>query len=218
MTVETDILSEPTKRRGRPTKGEIAQIAPQILDAALHEFLSVGYDHANMSVIASSAGCSKRTLYARFSSKLALFVACVSSMAERRLESIQASTSRSESIETRLTEIAGMIMAASGSEEIYSLHRLLVQDGPRFPELRAAIEKQAWKPVTALVRELLRSHFAEASEEDLAYLADHFLAMTGHRILLHQLVGDKPVNDTPERTVKLFLGGCMTSIASGGPQ
>ena len=47
----------------------------EILDAAVREFQSVGYDNTSMDRIAESAGASKRTVYNHFASKELLFQA-----------------------------------------------------------------------------------------------------------------------------------------------
>ncbi|GAB3922837.1 TetR family transcriptional regulator [Microlunatus endophyticus] len=48
-----------------------------IIDTAKTVFLESGYDRASMDAVAAAASTSKRSLYAHFSSKDALFTACV---------------------------------------------------------------------------------------------------------------------------------------------
>jgi AcrR family transcriptional regulator len=59
--------STPAAARHRPTKD-------QILDAACSVFAAEGFAQANMETIASRAGTTKPTLYARFGAKEQLFV------------------------------------------------------------------------------------------------------------------------------------------------
>lgn len=47
----------------------------RILDAATHAFLAEGYEATSIDAIATSAGISKKTFYARFASKADLFEA-----------------------------------------------------------------------------------------------------------------------------------------------
>jgi AcrR family transcriptional regulator len=58
-----------------PTRVRIAD--ESILDAAAAVFAGEGFDRANMDVIATEAGATKPTLYARFGSKDELFAAAV---------------------------------------------------------------------------------------------------------------------------------------------
>ena len=67
----------PAKRRGRPTPKRAAAINHAILDTARAMFLDEGYSTISMEAVASRAGVSKGTLYARFPSKAALFKAVV---------------------------------------------------------------------------------------------------------------------------------------------
>jgi AcrR family transcriptional regulator len=61
-----------------------------ILDAATGVFAAEGFDRANMDAIASRAGISKPTLYARFGSKEGLFQAAVQREYEIRKERLLA--------------------------------------------------------------------------------------------------------------------------------
>src|SRR5690606_17016216 len=52
-----------TRRAGRPSQDEAAALQVRILDAAAHEFLTHGYEHANMDAIAHAARTTKQTIY-----------------------------------------------------------------------------------------------------------------------------------------------------------
>ena len=61
-------------RRGRPTQAEAQQLQEKLRDAAVATFLEYGYDAATMEAIAQAAGITKRTLYARYPDKRAVFL------------------------------------------------------------------------------------------------------------------------------------------------
>src|SRR5688500_1802439 len=64
---------------------------PQVLDAALKQFLAHGYDGASMQAVADEAGVTKPVVYACFPSKDELFRALLSREEERILGEIQSS-------------------------------------------------------------------------------------------------------------------------------
>lgn len=62
---------------GRPPLELAAKLGVHILDIALEQFIAHGGDRASMEVIAAAANVSKRTLYARFGSKIDLLHAAI---------------------------------------------------------------------------------------------------------------------------------------------
>src|SRR5690349_23956296 len=61
-------------RRGRPTRAQAEQLELKLREAAVTTFLDHGYDRATMEMIAEAAGITKRTLYARYPDKRAVFL------------------------------------------------------------------------------------------------------------------------------------------------
>ena len=67
----------------------IRQTCTTLLDAAAEEFASQGYDQANINTISIKAGFAKGTVYNYFSSKQALLLALIDSIAREHLEYLQ---------------------------------------------------------------------------------------------------------------------------------
>ena len=67
--------------------GDKAQL---IICAAREAFLEKGYDGVSMDEVASRAGVAKQTVYARYTSKDALFLAVVESLQGRMLSAVSA--------------------------------------------------------------------------------------------------------------------------------
>ncbi len=195
-------------RRGRPQKTEVQLITPRILEAATDVFLAQGYDNANMSEVANLGGCSKRTLYLRFPSKLDLFSACMKHFVETRLEGVRLSVNPQDALERQLEVVARTLREYATSEKVFSLHRLLVRDTHSFPELQAVLQKSAWDLANRFVKELLRQSFPHIPDDDLSMLADQFLAITALRPLHHGVIGGPIPADPPAKLVQLFLHGC----------
>lgn len=207
-------MTEIPSRRGRPPKSEVDTITPRLLASATSVFLEAGYEQANIAEVAQRAGCSKRTLYQRFPSKLDLFSAFIQFFVEQRLEEIRISVDPTAALEKQLIKVVGVIRDYALSEDAYQLHRLIVQDGRRFPELRTIMDRAAWEPGNKVIKDLLRSHFGEATEDELAFLAEQFVALAALRPIHHNVVGKPMPVEPPEQVVRLFLRGCC-SFTSG---
>ena len=67
--------------------GDKAQL---IIAAAREAFLEKGYDGVSMDEVANRAGVAKQTVYARYASKDALFLAVVESVQGRMLSAVSA--------------------------------------------------------------------------------------------------------------------------------
>ena len=72
-----------TPGAGRPTRAQAEQRHEQLLDHALEIFLDRGYDSATIEAIAASVRMTKRTVYARYPDKAALFRAAVQRAVDR---------------------------------------------------------------------------------------------------------------------------------------
>ncbi len=125
----------PATRRGRPTLSRVGEIDRAILSAAQGLFLSQGFADTSMEAVAAEAGISKGTLYARYSTKQALFEA----IAADRLQawSLQAPgpSAAIGSLEARLLKRARSILDGISIPEVQAFGRLLTAEAKRFPEL-----------------------------------------------------------------------------------
>jgi hypothetical protein len=70
---------------GRPRTGEAEQRNEHILRVADEIFMEFGFDGTSMDAVAEAARISKRTLYARYADKAALFHAVLSDLISRWL-------------------------------------------------------------------------------------------------------------------------------------
>jgi AcrR family transcriptional regulator len=61
-------------RRGRPTQAEAKRLDQTIREAAVATFAEFGYAETSMEAIARAAGVTRRSLYARYPDKRAVFV------------------------------------------------------------------------------------------------------------------------------------------------
>ena len=75
-----------TTRRGRPTQAEAKKLHQKLRTAAVATFVKYGYDGTTMEAIARAAGITRRTLYARYPDKRAVFVDVIPWALTRRTE------------------------------------------------------------------------------------------------------------------------------------
>ncbi|MBJ7377236.1 TetR/AcrR family transcriptional regulator [Sphingobium sp.] len=106
-----------------------------ILTVAQTYFLEHGFAGTTMSGIAAELGGSKGTLWSHFPSKEALFAAVV----ERAAKAYQAQLSQilnvDEALELTLQRACRSLIEKVTSPDGSALHRLIVAQGRRFPEL-----------------------------------------------------------------------------------
>lgn len=77
-----------------------------ILAAAVENFIAVGYDAANMDVIADRAGVSKRTIYGHFRDKQGLFEAVVADLARTLDRSVTGQWHPDRTLEQQVIDVA----------------------------------------------------------------------------------------------------------------
>ena len=116
------------RKRGRPTAAERRAREAQILSAALTVFLKSGFGDATIDELAAAAKVTKRTIYAYFGDKNALFAAMIRDLAVG--VSLSAATDHGT-----LEALAANIITRVHSDELVGLHRLVIAESGRFPEL-----------------------------------------------------------------------------------
>jgi TetR/AcrR family transcriptional regulator, mexJK operon transcriptional repressor len=123
------------RKRGRPTADERRMREGEILTAALRVFLGSGFGNTTIDELAGAARVTKRTLYAYFGDKAGLFAAMVKDLAAS--VSLDAATDR-HTLET----LAAHIVFRVHSDELVGLHRLVIAESVRFPELAQILHGQ----------------------------------------------------------------------------
>ena len=188
----TTIASRP--RAGRPTRDQAEARHATLLDAALDMFLDAGFAGTTMEAVAAAAGMTKRTVYARYPDKAALFRATVDRAIARSIVPAEdLAALDSGDLAATLTAVARRRVAYVTTPEGLKLQRIIATESYRFPEIFTRAYDQATVPVVAFLTALLRRH--QASGE---------LAL-----------------DRPEMAARLFMsmvvGGPVRTIVSGNP-
>lgn len=121
------------KRRGRPAKEGRSE---DILDAALDEFSTKGFDAARLEDVAKKAGISKGTIYLYFDSKERLFEGVVRRWILPTVAEAEDMLAHHEgSVEDLIrAQVRGIYRELAGSR-LRQILRLMIAEGPRFPHL-----------------------------------------------------------------------------------
>ena len=125
-----------------------------------------------MSGIAAKLGGSKGTLWNYYPSKEVLFGAVLDRATAAFREQLTLTLSPDDPIETALTKFCTKFLGKLTMPESLALHRLVVGEAARFPEMgRIFYERAPWK-----TQELLACYLEQAAEKGLIRCDDPFAA------------------------------------------
>jgi Transcriptional regulator len=157
--------SEATRKRGRPTAVERVERRAQILEAALPVFLEHGFGQATVDELAAAARVSKRTIYSYFGDKAGVFAAMVQILAT--------TVSSTLTDDDTLLSLATRIVFRLNSAELVGLHRLVIAESKRFPELASTLHGNGDQRHIARLRE----HIVAECGEDAGRLAQPLFSL-----------------------------------------
>lgn len=203
----TDINAQrvhPQRKRGRPTADERVERRGQILDAALPIFLERGFGNTTVDQLAAAARVTKRTIYSYFGDKDGLFTEMVRSLAT----TVSDHSPDNETLEA----LAARIVFRLDSAELIGLHRLVIAESTRFPELAVALHDNG--EVQHIAR--LAKHIAdERGEKAARHAPELFTLLVGedHRKRLLGLL--PPVTVDGARVQAL---AALAALRLAGPQ
>ena len=128
-----------------------------MLDAALSLFLEKGFEQTTIDLIAASVGMTKRTIYAKYDDKAALFRAAVERAIQLYIVPIETvRASESPNLEKTLIRVAHIRIANLMTEEGLRLQRVLNSESYRFPEIFEMFSARSVQPTITYLADLLR--------------------------------------------------------------
>jgi TetR/AcrR family transcriptional regulator, mexJK operon transcriptional repressor len=152
-------IAIPRPGAGRPTRDQAEARHRELLDAALDIFLDKGFEQTTMESVATAVGMTKRTVYARYPDKAALFIATVRRAIERMVVADATFAAlETDDLEATLTAVARMRVAQVSTPEGLKLQRIINTESYRFPEIFTMWYRQGAGPVIAFLADLLRRH------------------------------------------------------------
>jgi AcrR family transcriptional regulator len=143
-----------------------------IVAAARDSFLDNGYAATSMSTIAAQLGGSKGTLWAYFPSKEALFAAVLDDLTAAFRRELDEAFRPGRSLRAALQFFCESFMCKVMAPHAIKLHRLIIAEGDRFPEIGPLFYERGPKPVT----DHLTSYLGKQMDKGLLRRADPAMA------------------------------------------
>lgn len=150
-----------------------------------------GFDGTSIDGVAEAAGMSKRTLYARYRDKDALFSAVLRQLIERWLTPIQDFRTSNGALEPMLREIARHFLDSALKPMPVAIYRIIIAEAERRPEFGRLAQAGGRQPAVRAVADALARFRAELRVGDLELAAEQFISV---------------VVDSPLRLAALGLG------------
>ena len=158
-TIAADVKSSVRKspslgaRASRADKSALRRDA--ILAAALEEFSARGFAAARLDDVAQRAGVGKGTIYLHFRDKEALFQELVTTMLVPFIANLEATPPAGLPIRLVLERLIELFVRDIYGTERRKLIRLIMTEGPRFPQLAEFHYHNVVKRAVAAMRALL---------------------------------------------------------------
>jgi AcrR family transcriptional regulator len=146
----------PARKRGRPTEHERTQRLDEILDAAVRLFVAEGFEAVTLDHIAAAAKVAKRTIYTYLGDRTEVFLAAIERLRERALHETQPSDG--------LAQLAETIVRTLHSDAAVGLHRLVIAEAGRFPDLARRFYDEGPGRYIAALRERLGKEQKDRAE------------------------------------------------------
>jgi AcrR family transcriptional regulator len=179
-------------------------------------FLTQGYGLTTIEAVARRAGISKRTFYARFSDKAALFAAVVQRIVGQVRPPPDVPLLEGTTTQDILARLARLILGAATSAPAIAISRLVVAESARFPQvMRAVNDSGGSQEAHALVSSVLARTIDAAVLPPAAreFAARQFLQMViaipqQRAMGLGAPMSAQDLDAWAQDTVTLFLNGC----------
>lgn len=214
MDEQVTLIRPSTSKTGRPTREIALRRQEELLECALEMFSAHGFELTTIDAIASALNMTKRTIYARYKDKAALFEAAVKRAIERwfiPLETLRELDTGD--LESTLIAIGRVRLGNNLSAEGARLQRIVTAEAFRFPEVYRSFDA-----VTMTVIRFLGEVFEKYREQepgdwfaDPELAASAFLSMINAPARRAILSGHTPkpasLDGYVEKAVSLFLNG-----------
>lgn len=196
-------------------KGELRREA--LLDAARDIFLEQGYATSSIDEVVQRTGGSKASVYQYFGSKEGLFGEMIARQCTHLVGSAEFPTrSIDDNVEQTLLQLARRVIQLFLAPERVALHRAMIAEAGRFPELAARFYEAGPKRGLALLSAYLKTQH-EAGVLDCPHpdwAAIHLMNLVRSYPMFRALHGmttmpeGESLDEFLQDAVHLFLNGC----------
>jgi TetR/AcrR family transcriptional regulator, mexJK operon transcriptional repressor len=205
-------------RGGRPSREDAVLLGERILAVATELFLAEGYGTTSIDAIARRARISKRTFYHRFPDKAALFGAVIHRIVERLRPPPNIPLYEGRNLDEILRRLARLMLDAVLAPTALSLHRLMVAEARRFPELAAVATREgsrdeAIRQIAGIIGREARATGLPIDRSEFAaqQFLEFVIAVPRRRALgLGTPMTEAELKTWADDCVNLFLNGCRS--------
>ena len=177
----------------------------QVLEGARKVFLRDGFEGASVDDIVREAGVSKATLYSYFPDKRLLFLEVAKTECAAQSDAAVAQVEASGDIREVMTTAAKRMMRFFMSDVGLQVHRIVVGESQRFPE----IGREFYESGPARVHAILRQYLQKAVEDgelqidDVDLAADQLPELCKAGLHLKMVLGlrDAPTEEEIDRVI-----------------
>ena len=178
----------------------------QVLDGARTVFMRDGFEGASVDDIVREAGVSKATLYSYFPDKRLLFLEVAKCECRAQSDAAIANVQGADNIREAMTVAAGRMVRFFMSDVGLQVHRIVVGESQRFPE----IGREFYQSGPAMVREALIKFLEKGVEEgklaidDVELAASQFPELCKSGLHLELILGlrERPTEEEIDRVIE----------------
>lgn len=185
----------------------------QVLDGARTVFLRDGFEGASVDDIVREAGVSKATLYSYFPDKRLLFLEVAKCECQAQSDAAVAQVEATEDVREALTTAAKRMTRFFMSDVGLQVHRIIVGESQRFPEIGREFYESGPARVHAILRNFLKKEVDRGNLriDDIDLAADQFPELCKAGLHLKMVLGlrepptEEEIDRVIEGAVDLFL-------------
>ena len=205
-----------TRRVGRPNAREAELKQEAMLEAALEEFSNHGFHGASVRAIAERAGVSTRTVYNRYTDKVALFEACLEMSAIRH----HFPGDCRGTLREQLMRYALHVSTRINHDRQVRLARIIYRESISFPQLEDVSRRQFERFQLDPLQQILRVHGFSKPRAEM--LADLYVALLLRRWQYRVIYNTKAmtpaqIKANAETVTSLFLNGACAMLNEDSP-
>jgi TetR/AcrR family transcriptional repressor of mexJK operon len=189
-----------------------------VLEAATALFMAQGYGAVSMDAIARAAGVSKATLYAYFSSKDQLFATIIGEACHQNMAGATNLPGGETDLRAGLVDFAGKLMRFLLEDRSLAIHRVVISESVRFPELGRAFYDNGPGLFRRLFGEWLKaqSEAGRLSVSDPILAADQFIGLLRGGVYLRATLGlGHPADTEIDAAVTSAIDAFVRAYAPG---
>lgn len=204
-----------TKKSAKPVPAPERQspVRARIVEAAFSAFMERGFAETSTLEIATRARASKRELYAEFSGKHDLLLACIRERAERlKLPVDLPELTDRATLERTLVAFGSRLLREVSDPAVVTVFRLAISEAVRAPEVAQILNDVAIAASRAALREIMRHAIdARLLGGGAPEMAEHFFGLLWGSRMLGLLLntaerpGPREIAARAERAASAFL-------------